>query len=746
MKSVELNANWNVDVGDEQIGCDLPFDVTANAERDYALAFGSNNGYIPAQKAVFSRDLPQVKDGLVELVIDGACGYGEVFVNDESAGKLDGRSLYGFGGFDLSGNTNTLRIELFCSAEMSDKYLGLGIAGGVKLNVYSRDFDIDSLFVKTSVNGGRTYADTEFELYNNGDAPKKLVAECLALNARGKRAGKKQRKITLRAGQRKSVQMRVRINNPYEWSPSDPYMYSMHVRIFDGENESEAATRFGIVTRTVGPRGIYLNNRRKKLYGAYLSHADAALGGASVYSNEKRRLSALKEVGYNAVHFAGMPTEAALDACDDVGMYAFVDLFEDLGTAKAPIGSIFTYGDYEAASRIKALRNHPCVTVYGIADDVPECYGRNGGYEKISALADEIRAVDGTRPVTVSVREQAPTPTELENAGCRHTKFADKSAAVNAGREKHLFENLTSDVFDCVDVVGLNYLHSLYDTYAVKRGRLVIGARTSNDKAYDSLEAADRCDRVIGVFSDCGMDHPGGGKLNEIYTCAGDVDAIGCNKPSAAYKSVILGRRNVAYIAPRDPETGEATHLWNWPRFLGQKIDVDVYTSGDVVALYLDGRIVGRKLAGKVNKHIASFKVDYYPGTLEAVAYYRGVECARTTLSSAGTPKLIRLSAFEKNLSVSRGDYGFAYVEVCDKDGQLVPYAMRQLSATVTGGSLIGFVNADPMLRKTAFDECPAYGGRALAVIRPDPDEAKTVVKITGDGLLASRISFKIKD
>ena len=86
------------------------------------------------------------------------------------------------------------------------------------------------------------------------------------------------------------------------------------------------------------------------------------------------------------------------------------------------------------------------------------------------------------------------------------------------------------------------------------------------------------------------------------------------------------------------------------------------------------------------------------------------------------------------------------YVDVCDRDGELVPYAMRELNVTVTGGELIGFVNADPMLRKNSFDSCPAYGGRALAVIKPDPAENKAVVKVAGDGLLAARVSFKIKN
>ena len=71
---------------------------------------------------------------------------------------------------------------------------------------------------------------------------------------------------------------------------------------------------------------------------------------------------------------------------------------------------------------------------------------------------------------------------------------------------------------------------------------------------------------------------------------------------------------------------------------------------------------------------------------------------------------------------------------------------MRELTATVTGGTLVAFINADPMLRKNSFDSCPAYGGCALAVVKPDEDAVKTVVKITGDGLLSSKLSFKVRN
>lgn len=748
MKSVDLNSNWSVAVGDEHFTCDFPYDVTVCAARDYSCAFGANNGYIPAQKAVFTRALPQIKRG-VSLRISGACGYGAAYVNDERVGTL---GSYGPHTFFVPGGLpcahNTVRIELTTSPEMSDKYIGLGVAGGVELVTGDDGAEIEyrSLFVKTVRVNDRIYAETEMYLCNNGDSADKFVLECTALNARGKRAGKKQKKISLQPHIRKAVTVRVRINNPYEWSENDPYMYTMSVRLISsGGAESAETVRFGLVARALNKaRGLYLNKRRVKLFGAYLSHADSAVGSASVYINERRRLEKLKSLGYNAVHFIDCPTDAMLDACDDAGLYAYVDLFPYLGTAHTTLGGIFNDGYYAVTERVLSLRNHPSVTLYGVADDVPECYDRNDGHEFIRILADGIRDSDNTRPVTVSAREFVPTVKELDEEGVKRA-VASESAAINAGREKHLFETRTAGAFANVDVCGLNYLYALYD----ERGRFdkpIVGSRSSAEHAFDSIDAAEKNDSVIGDFNDCGMDYPGGGKLNEIYTDNGDIDAVGQVKPQGVYKSILLGARNVAYIVAVDPESGERVQLWNWPRYLGQRIKVCVYTSGDVVALYLNGKIAGRRLAGRVNRHIATFDIDYYPGTLEAVSYFKGVECARTTLKSAAPPKTISLSAYSKNLSVSRGDLGFVDICVCDRDGTPVPYAMRELTATVTGGTLVNLINADPLLRKSAHDVCPAFGGRALAVIKPDPGENKTVVKITGDGLLSSRISFKIKN
>lgn len=740
MKITDLNANWNIAVGDTAHFRDLPFDVIKSA-----VDFIDIEEHIVPTQATFVKTLPSVRANKALVVFRGTCGCGDVFLNDELIGAVRSYAPCVFDITDkLSGTHNTLRVELTSVPEMSKQYIGMGIAGGAELVTFSSlDFEYDSLFVKTNASGGRVYADTQVTVRNDGDAAK-FVLECAATNARGKRCGKKQRKIFMRAHTVKTFTVRVRLTKTYEWTTSDPYMYRMTARILSENGESECASRFGIVNRALNAlRGLYLNNKNTLLFGAYVPRADGVLGGVSLYSSEKRRFGALKALGYNAVHFVECPTEAALDALDDLGMYAYVDLFDCLIEGKSPLdGHMFFDGGERAAEiAVCALRNHPSVALYGIADNVVECYNRHGGHTVIARLAETVKRADGTRPVTVSASEFVPTAKELEAVGIKR-HMDTPAAAINAGREKDMFEELTAGAFESVDVCGFNYLYPLYETERLKRNRLIVGSRTSNDRAFDSLDETEKNNRVIGDFNDCGIDYP----LSDGGTATGgDLDILLDEKPQAAYKRILLGARNVAYITVLDPVTEEPTHMWNWPRHLGQSVSVRVYTSGDVVALYLDGRLIGRKLAGKVNRHIAAFETEYYPGTLQAVCYFKGVECARTTLRSAGSPKVIKLDAYEKNLSLSRGDVGFVHIDVCDRDGNLVPYAMRQLGVQATGAQLVGFVNADPELRKNSFDSCPAYGGRAIAVIKPDA-VGKAVVKITGDGLLSSKITFKVKD
>ena len=41
---------------------------------------------------------------------------------------------------------------------------------------------------------------------------------------------------------------------------------------------------------------------------------------------------------------------------------------------------------------------------------------------------------------------------------------------------------------------------------------------------------------------------------------------------------------------------------------------------------------------------------------------------------------------------------------------------------------------------------CPVYNGSALLAVKPDVDADRVIVKVSGDGLLAAKLTFKVKE
>src|SRR5690606_38867471 len=108
---------------------------------------------------------------------------------------------------------------------------------------------------------------------------------------------------------------------------------------------------------------------------------------------------------------------------------------------------------------------------------------------------------------------------------------------------------------------------------------------------------------------------------------------------------------------------------WDWPGFEGKPIKIDVYCIDSEVELFLNGRSLGRKQAGRAQKYTASFETVYEPGELVAVSYENGREKARKSLITPGKPVELRLTADRIRLKPELGDLSYLTVEVVDGEG-----------------------------------------------------------------------------
>ena len=782
--SIDLNKNWKLrmpsDAGtvSEEETVDFPIDLLRRQNRNYSVPYGKFGGYGAPTAATFTKALPYLnKAEWVVLEVEDICSSADIYLNGafvahaEGAGKhfIDITEFYTFAAH------NTLTIQVW-APQMAGRYTGAGIGGGVRLHTHSAGAAIaeDGLFVLSEVQNDRAhlrvYADICDKTGTYAASKQTLVAEALLFNAHGKKAGRKIKKIKLKGDWVNTFEISFRLSRFYPWTPSDPYMYTVKLVLRDesGKVLDESEAPFGIVSRKLSPtRGLVLGGRSVKLKGAVLPRDNGVLGMESTHSAEAYKLKKIKEIGYNAVRYVGCPTEAALDTLDRLGLMAEVDLFHvwergafpNDGHTRFPVSCVD-----DTARFVRQLRKHPSVVLYGLCDDADETFGRGEGSAVAALLTSAVRENDPSRPIVVNAREQVPTKAELERAGLKSAKATDDAAAVSMGREKDLFGTLTAPSFAEGDIAGYAYL---YPRYAFDKtdfpGRLILGTACYPSRMVEAFEEAEKNSNVIGEFVMLGADgigYPyGREETNDLMppyiSQCGDLDITYARKPLADYHGIVLGDRSVSAIAVSDPEQSPATHtghavkavskVWNWPHHLGKTICVEVYSGGEVVALYRDGKLIGRKLAGRVNKHIATFKTEYYPGKLEAVSFHKGRECSRTVLESVGSPRAVKLKCEKKAGDI--GDLLFVEIEIADKEGRLVPFASREVEVLVTGaGTLVALGSADPAGRPYENGTTKVYEGRALAVIKCiEGEEGKITVKAVSDGLLAGKIGLRVK-
>ena len=169
---------------------------------------------------------------------------------------------------------------------------------------------------------------------------------------------------------------------------------------------------------------------------------------------------------------------------------------------------------------------------------------------------------------------------------------------------------------------------------------------------------------------------------------------------------------------------------WTWKERVGEITPVHVFTSGDEVELFLNGKSLGRKKKGAFEYRLRWDSVKYVPGMLKAVAYKKGKKWAEQNIQTAGDPTALKVSADRYTLS-SDNDLSFITISVLDAKGIPVPDAYNIIEFSIEGpGEIVATDNGDPA-DLVAFNSAKraAYSGLALAIIRSKKG-AKGAIKV----------------
>ncbi|MFO1489236.1 MAG: beta-galactosidase GalB, partial [Verrucomicrobiota bacterium] len=616
----------------------------------------------------------------VFLAVDGAMSFSEVWLN----GKFVGGWPYGYSSFELdltpflkTGGDNVISIRLNSPEESSRWYPGSGLYRNVWL-IKTAPVHIGQwgTFITTpEVSAQKATVRIQATLRNetSAEASVKVTHELRELNADGQ-AGKlvaslAEEGVKVPAAAEQTCQSQITFGQPRLWSVEKPQRYVVVTRVEqNGALVDSYETPFGIRTiEFTADKGFLLNGKRVPLNGVCNHHDLGALGAAINTRALERQLEILKEMGCNAIRTShNPPAPELLDLCDRMGFVVMDETFDCWARAKRKGDYHLAFSDWhekDTRALVRRDRNHPCVILWSIGNEISEQSDVKRGHDIGRELAAIVHSEDRTRPVTAACNHTVAGFNGFQHivdvfgynykpgeyARFRGTNaaiplFGSETASCISSRGEYFFP-----VSDDKSKGLADFQMSSYDLYAPRwattpdaefkgqdansfvAGEFVwtgfdyIGEPTPYDS--DSSNLLNYSDPVERAKAEKELKELGKIKVPSRSSYFGIIDLAGFKKD-----------RFYIYQAHWRPELPMAHILphWNWPDRVGQVTPVHVYTSGDEAELFLNGKSLGRKKKGPLEYRLRWNDVVYQPGELKVVAYKNGRRWATDSVKTTG--------------------------------------------------------------------------------------------------------------
>jgi beta-galactosidase len=741
---------------------DLPHDWSIELPRRPDAPSGAAGGFFQMGRGWYRKTFsaPEEWRGKrVWIEFEGVYMNAEVRLNHE----LLGRHPYGYTSYhyDLTpylkiGEENALTVLVDNDCQRNSRwYSGSGIYRHVWLHVAGPvHLDPWGVFVTTpQVSAEAATVQVETTVLNEGEARQTIILRSRVVAPDGSVAASAEAPVPLGAGQSKAVAQEIEFAAPQLWSPDAPSLYRLESALLAGEEVLDAATTpFGIRALSFDAgQGFLLNGEATLLRGGCVHHDDGVMGAASYDRAEERKVALLKDSGYNAIRCAhNPPAPAFLDACDRLGMLVIDEAFDCWREGKNPYDYHVAFADWwqrDIENMVRRDRNHPCVIMWSIGNEVGERNGHSDGEAWAHKLADAIRALDPTRPIT---------------------------SAINGSRDQWPWEQ-TDAVFSALDVGGYNYQERQYRAdHERQPERVMYGSESTAREAFEHWTSVLDLPYVIGDLVWTSLDYLGEAGIGRVHfegaqggflgdypwhqANCGDLDLCGFKRPQSYYRDVLWDRGEKLYIAVHEPlpEGQEPTITywgwplvaanWTWPGHEGETFTVDVYSACERVELFSNGASLGTQPTGREERFIATFQVPYEAGTLQAVGYEGEAEVATCELQTVGAAAGIRLAADREELQAGTDDLGYVTVEVVDGEGRRCPDAEHELFFTVQGvGSIAAVGNGNPVSEEPYRGHARrAYQGRCLVVVQANGEPGTVHLRAQADGLDPAEVIIRV--
>jgi len=768
-----LDTDWRFSKGDRHLAMLPEFDDTGwrrvdvphdwSSEGPFGPEYASCTGYAPGGIAWYRKRFrldEKFRDKLVSVEFDGVYNNAEVWCN----GHFVGSRPYGYSSFEciltplveFGTNENVLAVRVDHSRFADSRwYTGSGIYRRVRLRLTDKlRIGQWGVFVTTpDVTKATALIRVETLIENDSGKPALVRLHSEIIGPDGSVVSAVETPGTIPSGTNHVFVQEIRINQPKLWSPSDPVLYRLKSRVYDGERLADAiVTPFGIRTVRFDPsQGFFLNCTPMKLKGVCLHHDAGCLGAAVPERVWERRLRTLKEIGVNAIRTSHNPAAPEfLDLCDRLGFLVMAEAFDEFTPAKNKwvtgwnMGRASRFGYAEVFEQwalrdlqdmVRRDRNHPCIIMWSIGNEIdypndPFSHPVLGDeYRQSNPPAENI--VQYARTLVAAVKQFDPTrPVTMALA------HAGMSEAVG--------------LCDLLDVVGYNYQEARYSAdHAAHPDRIIIGSETRHRYA-DWLVVRDN-EFVSGQFLWTGIDYLGeAGAWPNRANGSGLLDLCGFKKPLAWFRQSLWSDKPMVYLCAsvgmgetRRVRGGWLREHWNWPS--NATVTVHCYTTCQEVELLLNGRSLGKKRNADATEGALLWQVRFEPGKLQAYGLKDGCRLCEFALQTAGEPQRIALYPDVTELRADGRDVCHLEFRIVDAAGVRVPDATNAVTLTVTGpADLLGIETGnlnDPDTGKTHTRN--AYQGRGLAILRAQATPGKIVLTATSPGLNSAMIELE---
>ena len=762
MGKLALNDGWVLRGADGTVLAEnvrLPHDAMRLDPRGKDSPAGETNGWIAVRDYIYEKDFPLAGDDsryswLLEF--EGAYHRCEVFLNGAKLGE-NHNGYIGFafdcGGHLRFGADNRLRVSVTNSDQPNSRwYSGTGLYRPVWLHRLPERHVVPHSLRVTTESWERRAVTVEGRCSAAGTAELSILDGDICLK-------------TAEAETDRDGGFRLSLSLPgaEPWSPEHPKLYECRVRF----GEDESAAEFGIrETECSRERGFRINGERLFLRGACVHHDNGLLGACAFDFAEERKVRLLKAAGFNAIRSAHNPcSEALLRACDRLGMLVldeYADMWYIHKTPHDYAGALEEHWRSDLERIVQKDYNHPSVVMYSLGNEVSET-GQARGIALCRDMAEHLRALDGTRPITCAVNpffnflssvgfgvysdEKAEKQGSEQRAGSAFYNWLAGllgAKTMKLGARLAPCDRVTRDAWALLDAAGYNYGIDRYRHDLKKHpDRVVLGTETFCADAARVMALAKEHPGVIGDFVWSGIDYLGEVGIGAwerrdyapdfdhgpgwVGAGAGRLDLTGKETAEMRYLQAAWGLSPVELAAfPEDrPFRRHSASCWrmsgaleSWTWNGCRRVRVEVYSAAPFVELRQSGKRPRRKRTGK--NGTAVFHTRFTRGDLTAAALEEtGRVIAEKTLPGAGGETVLALEPEDR---VIRLEGGLSYVRMryTDMRGVTKPLARGIVALQAENAELLATGSACPYYEGSYLTpSTDTYYGEALAVLRP---------------------------